>query len=75
MVDSATHHRKQHLLNFQIFCIVPVTDSATQRLPRGGFWHAASKIAAGASKQRGYSQAKRTTAKLEYLKFTNENKF
>jgi hypothetical protein len=84
MADSATqlqnsggrsHHGEQHLVQFQIFCIVPVTDSATQHLPHGGFRHAATKIAAGAPIEGIRSQAKRTTAKLKYLKFMNENEF
>jgi hypothetical protein len=53
-----------------MFCIV---DSATQRLPLGGFRHAAMKIAAGAPIGIR-SQANRTTAKLAYLKFMNEKK-
>jgi hypothetical protein len=37
--------------------------------------HAATKIAEGAPIARIRSQAMRTTVILEYLKFTNENKF
>jgi hypothetical protein len=55
-----------------LFCVVPVAESATQRHSRGGFRHAATKIAAGALIAEIRSQATRTTAKLEYLKFTNE---
>jgi hypothetical protein len=39
----------------------------------GRFHHRARKIAAGAHTAGIRSQAKRTTAKLEYLKFSNEN--
>jgi hypothetical protein len=40
--------------------------------PRGGFLHAATKIAVGAPKAGIRSQAKRTTAKHKYLKFKNK---
>jgi hypothetical protein len=61
--------------NFQLFCIILVADSAMQHHPCGGFPHAATKIAAGAPIAGIRLQTKRTTAKLEHLKFTNENKF
>jgi hypothetical protein len=54
--------------------VVTVADSAMKRRSRSGFRHAATKIAAGAPLAGIRSQAKRTTAKLESLKFTNENK-
>jgi hypothetical protein len=84
VADSATqlrnscgrsHNSEQHLVHFQIFYIIPIMDSATQHLPCGGFCHAATKIAASAPVAGIRSQAKRTTAKLEYLKFTNKNEF
>jgi hypothetical protein len=40
-----------------------------------GLRHAATKIAEGAPIAGICSQAKRTTAKLKYLKFTNENEY
>jgi hypothetical protein len=52
-----------------------MADSATQSCIRGGFHHEATKIAVGAPIAGISSQAKITMAKLENLKFTNENKF
>jgi hypothetical protein len=52
-----------------------MADYATQSHPRGGFRHGAPKIAAGAPIAGISSQAKITMAKLENLKFTNENEF
>jgi hypothetical protein len=58
--------------NFQLFRVVPA-DLPTQQHPHSGFCHAATKIAAGAPIAGIRSQAKRTTVKLESLKFTNKN--
>jgi hypothetical protein len=65
---------EQHLVLFQLFCVVPVADSTTQGRPRGRFRDAATKIAAGPPTAGIRSQAKRTTVKLKYLKFMNETK-
>jgi hypothetical protein len=61
--------------HFKLFCIVPVADSATQSLRRGGFRHGAMKIVVGAPIAGINSQAKITTAKLENLKCMNKNEF
>jgi hypothetical protein len=45
------------------------------RCPLGGFPYAAMKIALGAPIAGIRTPAKRTTAKLKYLKFMTENKF
>jgi hypothetical protein len=50
-----------------------MADSATQHHPRSGFRQIATKIAVDAPIAGISSQAKRTTVKLKYLKFTNKN--
>jgi hypothetical protein len=68
-----SHYGKQHFV--KLFRILSVADSATQRCPRGGFHHAATKITAGAPIPEICLQAKKTTTKLENLKFPNKNEF